>query len=589
MSKKFIFFANLIGYLGVFFASCLFLLLIAGGARAQIVGKKKICINDTTTFYDTAMYDAHFHSNITPTLSVNAIGHAWSNTATGPVRITAVGHLISDSTLRTDTFYTYVMHDTTHLMAYSNNVCVGGSMFITNDSLREGNYAVTNPSANIVDLDHVSANYFPLYEDSNTAYFVTHGYCSYYFVSTLIMYNDTLPTAIFGDKSTVCVNDTAELHNGTDGGTWSSSSVSISLTPVATMCIVTGVSAGSASITYTVNNTCGYHFFVYYLNVTATVTPIVYTDTTLCVGGSTIFSESATGGTWSSSNTAIVTVSSTGSVSGTGEGYAVITYSIIGDACTSFETQGVQVQAPASAIAGSNRIAVGQTVTYTDNAAGGTWSSSNIGVFGIDPIAGIGIGLAAGSATVSYDLTNRCGVSSAVITTNVIYNSSNLDSCHWQGIATPVPCPDFRPWKNTRDDQLDLSNNLLSNILIQTSATQTNTAGFNGFDATTINKIASFVVNGGGFVDSIAAGDSISLLSNYMVFAISKLNGDFYTNVNNISGLTPVEIAYIHNAFASTVPFQTFVSYIANKRTAGYGTLINNTGLDLYFYIVQLN
>ena len=58
-------------------------------------------------------------------------------------------------------------------------------------------------------------------------------------------------------STTVCVGSTTTYtSNGLSGGTWSSATPSVA-TVDATTGVVTGVSAGNATITYTFTNSCG--------------------------------------------------------------------------------------------------------------------------------------------------------------------------------------------------------------------------------------------------------------------------------------------------------------------------------------------
>lgn len=98
--------------------------------------------------------------------------------------------------------------------------------------------------------------------------------------------------------------------------------------------LVTGVAAGTATITYTVTGTGGC------ANATASRTVTVSTpvsagvlsgNQSVCVGSTTLFTSTTSGGSWSSSNTNIASVNSlTGEVTGISAGTAQIVYTVMG-------------------------------------------------------------------------------------------------------------------------------------------------------------------------------------------------------------------------------------------------------------------
>ncbi len=103
---------------------------------------------------------------------------------------------------------------------------------------------------------------------------------------------------------------------------WTSSNVSVAT--IDSTGLVTGASAGTSIITYTNSNGC---------QITATVTinalPSITGTLSVCVGKTTQLSGSVTPATtnaWTSSNTAVATISSSGLVTAVSSGTATITY-----------------------------------------------------------------------------------------------------------------------------------------------------------------------------------------------------------------------------------------------------------------------
>jgi gliding motility-associated-like protein len=213
------------------------------------------------------------------------------------------------------------------------------------------------------------------------------------------------------------------LTNTTSGGVWTSSNTSVA-TVNSISGAVTGVTAGSATITYTYTNANGCTS-----SVTTAVTinglPVVasITGTTgVCVGSTTTLASTTAGGVWTSSNAAIATVNTTGIVSGIDAGNATITYTVTNvNGCSSSVTSVVTVnpQPAVQSITGVTAICAGSTTTLASATTGGVWSSSNAAVASVS-VTGLVTGLTAGTTTISYTVTNASGCVTAVSATVTI-------------------------------------------------------------------------------------------------------------------------------------------------------------------------
>ncbi len=150
-------------------------------------------------------------------------------------------------------------------------------------------------------------------------------------------------------------------------------------------------------------------------NVTSGITPVTVNPSplpvtgtaTLCSGATSFLSDGTPGGTWSSSNTSVATVSGAGMVTGIGTGgTANISYTISG--CTATLTVTVNSATP-SPISGAATVCTGQTITLSDATPGGTWSSSNTAFATVGSSTGIVTGVTSGTAIISYTISNACG------------------------------------------------------------------------------------------------------------------------------------------------------------------------------------
>jgi len=218
-----------------------------------------------------------------------------------------------------------------------------------------------------------------------------------------------LPAAVTG-STPVYIGGTATLGDVTTGGNWSSSNALVA-TAGSSSGIITGISGGTARITYTLPTSC---FTTTLFTVNAAPGPITGSSV-VCQSATTTLSDISTGGTWSSSNTAIATVgSATGVVTGVASGTANISYTISG---TSSVLTITVYPAPA-AITGASALCVGATTTLSDATGGGAWSSSAISVATVGSATGIVSGASAGTVTLSY--TTSCSAVTRAITINPV-------------------------------------------------------------------------------------------------------------------------------------------------------------------------
>lgn len=215
-----------------------------------------------------------------------------------------------------------------------------------------------------------------------------------------------LPAPITGG-STICVSGTLDLDNTTAGGTWSSATPSIGTIDPSTG-VFTGLSSGSVDVSYTLATGC---YRIFTILVTTGVAPITG-DLHICRWESTPLASATPGGTWSSSDVAVGTISTSGSFTAISAGTTEITY-MLGSTCFANATMTVD---PNEAIVGASTVCVGSTTAMTNPLAGGTWSSSAPGFFTVDA-AGVVTGVAAGTGNVSYTTADGC-VSTLTITVN---------------------------------------------------------------------------------------------------------------------------------------------------------------------------
>ncbi len=135
--------------------------------------------------------------------------------------------------------------------------------------------------------------------------------------------------AISGPTHACVATRSTFTSSGTSGGTWSTSNPSVAYADGTGPGVILHSAAGVVTISYTVTNACGTAGST--KADTALALPALSTITgtaSLTIGTSSTFTASITGGVWSSSNTSVATVSTTGVVTAVSAGAASIYYTL---------------------------------------------------------------------------------------------------------------------------------------------------------------------------------------------------------------------------------------------------------------------
>lgn len=215
---------------------------------------------------------------------------------------------------------------------------------------------------------------------------------------TITVFGNTIETsAITASPSTICEGESTSL---TATSTYGVEPYTFVWSPGgATGTTVTESPTASTIYTVTSTDACG-DISTATTSITVLPSSPITGITTVCIGGTATLSDAAAGGTWSSSNTAVTSISSTGTITGVSVGTAVITYSSVTGGCTPTAT--VTVNPPVDAVTGITRDCARSSITLSDGTSGGTWTTGNPAVATVNAATGVVIGVSAGSAVITY-------------------------------------------------------------------------------------------------------------------------------------------------------------------------------------------
>lgn len=213
-------------------------------------------------------------------------------------------------------------------------------------------------------------------------------------------------------------DDGAAAFANPSAGVTTSGGTAVNVTYTGTAMSVFGFYSNYSS---TSTPTSGNTNYAYFDNFTVTEACAVLASTgtnTVCPGATTTLSNTTSGGSWSSSNTAAATVGSgTGIVTGVAAGTSIITYAMpYGCPVTII----VSVNAAPAPVTGSLTVCVGLTTALADITPGGTWSINPTTKATINSTTGVVTGVAAGVATASYTVTSTTCSATAVILVNAV-------------------------------------------------------------------------------------------------------------------------------------------------------------------------
>ncbi|MCW3122169.1 MAG: surface protein [Flavipsychrobacter sp.] len=291
------------------------------------------------------------------------------------------------------------------LITGSAQLCVGGSATLTNTTIG-GIWTTSNTNAIIVTSTPPTVQLQGMVVGLDTiTYTITRTGCS----TTLVVTVNPLPDTIIGNQKFECVGESIiQLSDATSGGTWSATNGNATVDGFG---LVTGVTAGVDTISYTLSTGCGVQFVV---TINPLPGPISGPDS-FCVGDiGNYFNFTpvpASPVSWTVSPAGVVLGAPAGGVSVSllglpPGGVATVTYTL-NTGC--YTTKTITVNPLPGPITGPSVLCVGNTGTMSDASGGSvTWFSSNTSVATIDPVTGFVTAIALGTTIIGDSLSTGC-------------------------------------------------------------------------------------------------------------------------------------------------------------------------------------
>ncbi len=381
--------------------------VIAIPAPAPITGPSLVCVGTAAVFSDAT--PGGIWSSSSPSVATVTSGGSVSGITAGT---STISYTMSNmcGTVAATVVVSVVSSPTVGPITGPSEVCAGSAITLT-DATLGGTWTSSNAGKATVSSGMVSGI------SAGTAvitYKLTLS-CGTAFDTRIITVYPT-PPAIAG-HSVVCAADTIILGNALAGGTWSSSAPSVAT--IASDGTVTGVSGGTADITYTTTGGC-------YTTRIVSVSPLpnagsVSGQSVICIGGSANLTDNIAGGTWSVSGSAVSI--SLGIVSAVSVGTATVSYEIANSCGSAWATKVIEVVAPpdSGVISGMNVSCVGASFTLLETVSGGNWSSSNSSVAGINASGTVNV-KTSGTTIITYTTIPNAGgcTSSAYYTLTIL-------------------------------------------------------------------------------------------------------------------------------------------------------------------------
>ncbi|SDH27271.1 T9SS type B sorting domain-containing protein [Chitinophaga filiformis] len=322
-------------------------------------------------------------------------------------------------------------------ITYPADLCAAGIAVVARTGTTGGTYSGTaglsiDATTGTIDLQKSTAGAHTI------TYTFNDGQCTGTATADINIHGLPLIAAITGGP-VVCEGQKITLNNTTAAGAWSSDNITIAT--IDATGTVSGISAGTAVVTYTVTDNYGCTNTTD-INITVNALPkatIAYGRAVYCFTGTAdVIQAGTTGGTFSAgAGLAIDAQTGRLDLSASSPGMYTVNYTFTNGACANSATTTVTIEGKpvVAPITGNNMICVDSHGTTLSSATiGGTWSSSDNNVLVVDAM-GHATGTGPGTAIVIYEITSASGCTNKTDFTMVVPPLPTFTA-----VTTPATC-----------------------------------------------------------------------------------------------------------------------------------------------------
>jgi gliding motility-associated-like protein len=297
-----------------------------------LTGTQAICIAGTSSF-GSSVTGGTWSSSATSIATINSTSGLVTGIAAGTATMTytvvGTGGCANVTATRTVTVTAAPVAGT---LSGTQAICIAGTSTLTS-SITGGTWTSSNGSIATISSSTGFVTGVAAGTATMTYTVAGTGGCANATATRLINVTAPPSAGTLTGVQAICVAGTSSFYSSVNGGNWSSSDNTIA-TINNTTGFITGIAAGTATMTYTIFGTGGCADATATRTVTITTPPVAGTlsgGASICINGTTVFSSTVAGGTWTSSNNGIALINSTtGVVTGVDAGTATMTYTITG-------------------------------------------------------------------------------------------------------------------------------------------------------------------------------------------------------------------------------------------------------------------